>query len=238
VFLELTWNSPSWSISAEFFTYLIFATTVFLVKNKKMLIAIAFVYIAISGYFLLMISWEIETNIVSSGPIRCIYGFFTGVIAYFISLRLQNVRFNNSLPATLLLLACVWCVSNPDTIFYYRMSLPLLFAAAIVAVVKTSDATAITKILSNSKLVWLGTISYGVYMIHVAVIWCFNQTLRFIFKLPTKTNADGEVLIDISSIWLADLLMIFVIAITFVLASLSYRIVERPFYHGSSSKPM
>lgn len=234
---NLTWNYPSWSISAEFFTYLIFATTLLLVKNKKVLVTIAFLYIVISGYLLLMFSWGADINIVSNGPVRCVYGFFVGVIACLVSVRLRNVRLKNSLPAALLLVACVWCISNVGIIFYFEISLPLLFATAIVAVAKTSDRTTISKILSDVRLVWLGTISYGVYMIHAAVLWCLTQTLRFIFKFQIKSNGEGRLHIDISSVWLADLLTIFAIAVTVVLASLSYRMLEKPLY-SNLTNPM
>jgi peptidoglycan/LPS O-acetylase OafA/YrhL len=227
---NLTWNYPSWSISAEFFTYLIFATTLLIVKNKKVLVTIAFLYIVISGYLLLMFNWRSDINIISSGPARCVYGFFVGVVACLFSVRLQNLRLQNSLPATLLLILCVWGISNLDVIFYYNISLPLLFAAAIVAVAKTSDRTTISKILSDERFVWLGTISYGVYMIHAAVLWGLTQTLRFVFELPTKSDVDGRTVIDISSVWLADLLTIFAVAVTVVLASLSYRMLEKPLY--------
>lgn len=228
---DLTFNYPSWSISAEFFTYLIFATTLLLVKNSKKVIAIAFVYIAISGYMLMEFGWGSD-NI--GGPARCIFGFFLGVIAYFIADRLREESLQNSLPATLLLLVCVWCISNRDVIFYFEISLPLLFAMTIIAVSKTSGDTAITKVLSNEKFVWLGTISYGVYMIHAAVLWVLTQTLRVVFQFPNKTTVDGKVVIDISSVWLADLLTIFAIGITIGLASLSYHLLERPLYAGSS----
>jgi peptidoglycan/LPS O-acetylase OafA/YrhL len=232
VLSDLTFNGPSWSISAEFFTYLIFATTLLLVRNEKMLITVAFLYIAISGYLLLAIGWGTD-NV--GGPARCIYGFFLGVVACLVSGN--TARFENSLPATLLLIACVLCISNRDIIFYFEISLPLLFAIAIVAVAKTSDRTTISKILSDERLVWLGTISYGVYMIHMAVVWFLNQTLKFIFKLPIRTNEEGGLHIDISSIWLADLLTIFAIAVTVVLASFSYRMLEKPLY-SSSTKSM
>ena len=227
----LTFNGPSWSISAEFFTYLIFATTLLLVRNAKVLVTIAFLYLLISGYLLLAIGWGTD-NI--GGPARCVFGFFLGVLAYLVSNRLREAIVESSTPATLLLVACVWCVSNADIIFYSEISLPLLFAATVIAVSKTSSSATVTKILSNAKLVWLGTISYGVYMIHAAVLWGLTQTLRFVFEFPTKTNVEGKTVIDISSIWLADLLMIFALGITIFLASLSYRVLEKPLYADAS----
>jgi peptidoglycan/LPS O-acetylase OafA/YrhL len=44
------------------------------------------------------------------------------------------------------------------------------------------------KILSNKFLVYLGSISYGIYMIHFGVVWFFRQISRFFFNIPEEDN--------------------------------------------------
>ena len=224
----LTYNYPSWSISSEFYTYLIFAATTVLVKNKKVLIAITSLYITISGYFLFNSGWT--TNNIS-GPSRCIYGFFLGVAASFIFSKMQTITLKNSLIAGGLLVSCVFLISYHYILTHFKILLPIVFSTTIISVAKTSSNTAIFKLLSDSRLVWLGTISYGVYMIHAAVLWILTQILRFFFKFPTLVSNEGQMKVNVSSVWLADLLMIVAVIVTIILASVSYQKLEKPFYN-------
>ena len=39
----------------------------------------------------------------------------------------------------------------------------------------------VIQILNNKYLVYLGTISYGIYMIHGFIWWAMRQSLKYIF---------------------------------------------------------
>src|SRR3954471_14272442 len=76
----LTWNHPSWSISTEFYTYVIFAACVIaLKKHARVALAVAL----IAGPVLIMVLSERNMNTnYDWGLIRCVYGFAGGVMVW------------------------------------------------------------------------------------------------------------------------------------------------------------
>ena len=87
-----------------------------------------------------------------------------------------------------------------------------LAAAVIAAVVCVPDGL-MAKALSNRPLVWLGTISYGVYLWHYPV---------FVFVDNERTGLAGPSLLLLRTV------------VTLGLASASFYLVERPVIEGSS----
>lgn len=81
-------------------------------------------------------------------------------------------------------------------------------------------------VLENRRLVHLGTISYGVYMIHTAVWWVIMQVLRFGLNAPTAPDAFGREIAVIGNPVLAVVMAFIGVLITLVLAHLSYRYFE------------
>jgi len=71
-------------------------------------------------------------------------------------------------------------------------------------------------LLNTRAAIWLGDISYGIYLIHGLILWV---TLTVIGKFMMLSS------IDMSSFWFAIILVSFVVTL---LASLSYMLMERP----------
>ena len=75
---QLTWNAPSWSISAEFFAYLLFAGVVFVAGARSW---VWFVAAAVTApLFLLGFSTRHMDVSFDFGFIRCLYGFSLGAL--------------------------------------------------------------------------------------------------------------------------------------------------------------
>jgi peptidoglycan/LPS O-acetylase OafA/YrhL len=71
---SLTWNFPSWSISAEFYTYAIFGLTVLLSQKYKLLMSVVSILFVL-GAGSILLEKGMGTDYVT-GPSRCIYSFF------------------------------------------------------------------------------------------------------------------------------------------------------------------
>ena len=80
-------------------------------------------------------------------------------------------------------------------------------------------------------LVWLGTISYSVYMTHSGVWWATEQFYRFVLELPTLTTDTGQV-------WLlyppgTQLFYQGIqLALTLLVSQITYSLIEVPFRYG------
>ena len=106
----------------------------------------------------------------------------------------------------------------------YRYILaPLFFALTIFFTAKLKEDNIYYKILSNKFTVYLGSISYGIYMIHFGVIWFFRQISRFFFNISDYDN----ILIFHKNMSL--LLTIFILALVIFLSHISLHYFENKF---------
>lgn len=229
VLSELTYNYPSWSISAEFYTYAIFAAAIYLTRGRKNLL-FPILSITIVALYLLLKSTGLHTDNIS-GPTRCLYSFAIGVVVFHVFQLIEHrLRLGSSAPGIALLVLCVLSVirlgdhtSSLDTL------VPGLFGISVLVLNLTGEQTSLIQLLSRRWLVYLGTISYGIYMIH-AVVWRgIGKALRAIFHLPTGLNDEGKIAVLLPNPFIADALTIGGLAAIILLAHLSYQHIERRF---------
>lgn len=88
-FDQLTWNTPSWSISVEFFTYIIFALAIFTYRNKALLLAGIMTILCPIALVLLKPNMDVNYDY---GLIRCLYGFSVGHICFHLYQRYLAYR--------------------------------------------------------------------------------------------------------------------------------------------------
>jgi peptidoglycan/LPS O-acetylase OafA/YrhL len=165
-----TYNPPAWSISVEFYTYLIFALLILL--NKKP----GRIFLIISSISVLILIIDITYEM--KNLIRCFAGFFLGCS---ISCFLHKITTKPSryISLQLLLLLIVFLQTKNSSKFDFLIF--ILTAVLITSLISTSDGI-LNKILTNKILLWLGEISYTIYMSQVFVIWAVSQFLLRIIK--------------------------------------------------------
>jgi peptidoglycan/LPS O-acetylase OafA/YrhL len=210
-----TFNGPAWSISVEFYTYMIFGLIVLFAKRAHL--AVMATIASISCYLL------VNNQAAGFAPILlCFTGFFSGCLTAFLASRHRYVLPRHSV---LLTLVCL--------IFYLQFkphgSFDLLIfpitALLILAVVNGGEE--ITKrVLRTKFLAWLGLISYSVYMTHLAVLWLFIQVHRVILKRP-ETLVTGKSVPQLSVIE-AGVTYVVAIFLIMVVSALTYRYIEAP----------
>jgi peptidoglycan/LPS O-acetylase OafA/YrhL len=140
-------------------------------------------------------------------------------------------KIQNSFSAILLLAVSVSVVVLLDHSRANQLAVfvPLVFALTVLVVVSTNESTMINTVLGSQYLVYLGTISYGIYMVHAAIWYVLRQTLRFGFQLPVETDSEGKVSVVFGNIYLADIVVIIGVALIVLTAHLSYRFIETKF---------
>ncbi|WP_426130128.1 acyltransferase family protein [Pararhizobium sp. PWRC1-1] len=224
-----TFNLPSWSISVEFWTYLVFALTIGFFRLRLM--TAAALSIGAAAVLLYLEQGMLETQPIFA-LVRCIYSFFLGSCVAFLFVR-GSYRVG-SLTA-LLFLACsvagVWYLGGTRA----EIALPVLFAMTIFVVAGLKQASAARRVLEYPAFVWLGTVSYSIYMTHSIVGWVVTQVLRFGLKLPTVAAENGYVGVQLSreaSLGVALLSIVAVLLTSWV----TYKYIEDPFRHGWPSR--
>jgi peptidoglycan/LPS O-acetylase OafA/YrhL len=226
---KTTFNLPSWSISVEFWTYLVFALTIGFFRLRLMTAAALSIGAACLLFYL-------EKGALETQPVfalaRCIYSFFLGSCMAFLFAR-GNHR-TGSFTASVFLassVASVWYLGGTNA----EIALPVLFAVTIFVVAGLQPASIARRFLEIPSFVWLGTISYSIYMTHSIVGWVVTQVLRFGLKLPTVAEENGYIGVQLSS---GASLGVALLSIAAVLLTswATYRYIEDPFRHGWPSR--
>jgi peptidoglycan/LPS O-acetylase OafA/YrhL len=224
------WNGPAWSIGAEFYVYLLFALVLLTAPRRLVPLSIGLSVTALALIFCLAPDFMNSTW--DYGTIRCIAGFFAGVLAYNGHECLKRAGvFRATLyelgAVALVVLFVVGAGDGPDRVSAVSLLAPLVFAAAVVVFASERGLMSLL-VLRARPFRALGRYSFSIYMIHqpLLIALCYGVWLN---GLPTKifgaAGAQGPMASP--DLLLAD----FVLAIVLVAAA-SYRFVETPARNG------
>jgi|3_EtaG_2_1085321.scaffolds.fasta_scaffold01065_10 peptidoglycan/LPS O-acetylase OafA/YrhL len=218
----LSYNYPSWSVSIEFYTYATFALIFFLFASKPLRIVTSIVLVIVSGlilYFTDSVYPETQTAI-----FRCMYSYYLGVVLFYIY---NNFKLNVApvfVYLSFILMFTCWYYGN----FVSSLLTPFTYSFIFLSLLWSGDSI-IKRILSAPKLVFLGTVSYGIYMIHAAVYYAISLVMEKIFMyrmVEDPETGNPYLLVDPM---LGTALLLLGMVLTVYLAHLSYRYLETPF---------
>lgn len=193
VFDQLSYNVPSWSISAEFFAYLTFAVTMVLFRPKKgSHILFICAGICLTYYSLAQVKPDLNINY-DLGFVRCLAGFFTGVVTAWV-LQSAYPKFKGgqangfNLIATLIEIGAVCTMllfisqaSGTQQFFIAPFAFVFVFIFAL-------GKGSVSKCLSGPICRYLGKISYSIYMVHFLIAIIFGVIAEQI--IPKVLGAD------------------------------------------------
>lgn len=171
----LTWNVPSWSISAEWFVYLLFPPiAVFFhacVRSVKahLLCAAIFLFSIYIIYAVCGVS-SLGSLVPGAPLVRALFQFLAGAVAgsLFIHHGPLIRRYHWVSGAFGVLLAVLMTLVDLPN----YATIPLLFF--LVTLFLSADTGPVSRVLSNKLLVYLGEISYSTYMVHYFVYNVFR----------------------------------------------------------------
>lgn len=153
----LTWNYPSWSISAEFFTYFIFAGAVVTMGRRTWLAMLAAVAVCP------LVLYALKGHIVATydySLIRCIYGFSCGALTWALFTKREIGGSLMEMVAVALALAFITATGHNAI----SLMAPLFFS--LLVWVFASEAGLASALLKQRPFLLLGTLSYSIYMLH------------------------------------------------------------------------
>ncbi|WP_380787533.1 acyltransferase family protein [Sphingomonas sp. R86521] len=202
---RLTWNDPSWSISAELGAYLLFPLLVRAVDWRRVPTP---VLLGIAAAILLLLhvamgAPTLGTGIPRFGLLRCIAEFATGTIVAALWLRWRGRGRAPIVAGTGLVLLIAWLLGAPETLV-----VPAAFASLLLVLALTSGAPG--NPLEARWLHYLGEISYATYLGHF-MLWV-------VFKLAFVSDASAV------PAGLIGLYLVLVLGASIAL----YHMVERP----------
>jgi peptidoglycan/LPS O-acetylase OafA/YrhL len=217
-----SFNSPSWSISAEYFTYFIFAFAVFMAAWQRALLRLTFAALALLplGYLLWNGSLTGDDRL-----LRCLGGFFGGTLVYLAWTRLQpglQRRLGRGLAAHAAELAAV---ALAGLALWYcgegRGQFLTLGCFALLVFLLADGAGVVTRFLKHRYIQALGKWSYSIYMVHFTIILLLSDLAKLFWSRGPS----------VFMYWHAGrvaLLTLLLVTLVLGVASLTYRYVEDP----------
>ncbi|MCD6010982.1 MAG: hypothetical protein K0Q79_844 [Flavipsychrobacter sp.] len=185
----LVLNSPAWSISVEMLFYAVFPFFLLLLnKNTKLFIGITVVLFLLSQYFHLKYytsRWSLPDSIVDTvffNPVMHISQFLIGMIGgYLYTNNRSSMPKSNWIAAGLLLLIIALIIYRPDNVSYHVGLIAPVFMIFVLSVAVNNAS-----ILNLQWFVFLGEISYGIYILQFPVFKFLEAVNKQYMHIPKQ----------------------------------------------------
>jgi peptidoglycan/LPS O-acetylase OafA/YrhL len=236
-FHGVAWNGPAWSIGAEFYTYALFAA-VTLLSGVRRLVPVAIGVMLLAMGAILLVAPTYMNSTADYGFIRCIAGFFGGVLTYHLHQRLRH----RALPmatlweVTAVVLTGLFIASvgiGPDEVRPWSVLAPVAFGAAILVFAR--EGGMVSAALRTRPLRALGGWSYSIYLIHMPLlillaygIWLYGDVAGVAVRQQVDVLGHAKTLYDLGNPLLTTALLAFFVGLVIALASFTYARIEEP----------
>ena len=239
IYNHITFNYPSWSISVEFYTYFVFAIVVLLSNGTRAILTMAALIAAASFGGLIYRGFTVLGDTNDFAIIRCLTGFFIGVLTFAFYEHWHNRAKSNSRARltswlTLIVLTGFACYLE----FKHRGVSDFAIypiSAALVLMVALSASKGPMKFLGSAPFVWLGTVSYSIYMVHASVEWGVAQFLRFVMHTKQAQLPYHDTPVLEPNAFAGILATMVYVLIVLLLSHFTYTRIEKPLRDWSKS---
>jgi len=213
---SISWNYPSWSISAEMVAYLVFCLLAVHIKNINNYYRVpAFLLISTLSLILVrIITGSFDIEITSNfSMFRCMFGFYLGCAVYELHKKINILNFKpigytlvETIALSISLLSTMYLAED------YNFLLPVIYSLTIF--IFALEKGIFSNFLSHNLFITVGKYSYSIYMTHAAI--------AIVFEIIVK-------IMNIKSPIMLSLILVIYIFVIFGFSSVTYKYVEVKF---------
>jgi len=227
-----TWNVPSWSISTELYTYVLFAVCSVLLPRRLLGVAVAF--IALCGAYIYTHAPTMNVTY-DYGYARTVMGFFCGYLVYRAWRVLPPLPRKWATPAELVCTVGLFTFFGFGGATRFSILAPVLYLIPIL--VFTYDRGIVSKALMTRPMQALGLWSYSIYLVHEFIFLVLTRGLSLVqnrsemqFFVERGTWPDGTPIsvLSFGGVWSMDLLTVFMLGVVTVVSAGMSRWIEIP----------
>ena len=208
-------NGASWSISSEMISYLAFGIiSIYTIGKRKNLIIATLIFICIA--FSVYNGSHFNTG--DYGFIRGLISFNFGFFVWYTS-NLKTIKqipnvFEYMIPVMLLIIFYVMhnYLNEYNKEMFGLFIVPIFFSLSIAVLLRTNGG--LSNFLSSKPLVFLGDISYSIYLNHALMVIVIPKIIFSLFKVPQNTFTEL-------------FLLILIIALTIIVSNYTYLYIEK-----------
>lgn len=226
---DQNWNTVSWSISVEFYTYIVFFLMLSVFRagfrgwHAWSLAMAAYAALWGLGEGTLLKTYDY-------GILRAVGGFFLGVGVYTVHQHHQvtwGAVTSSLVEIGVVIVLAIAVIASEGS----RLGQLLTFGvfAVTVYVFAAQRAGMISRLLLTSPMLFFGKLSYSVYMVHMLVFTVAAVAAHYVLKMPSVVveRAGADLVRYINTPW-ADVITIVLMAVVIGLSWFSYRWIEAP----------
>ncbi|VVO31589.1 acyltransferase family protein [Pseudomonas fluorescens] len=218
----LSFNYPSWSISIEYYTYMIFAVILSIAFGVRTWVWATMVFVALALMYAGNTFFTIES-------LRGIAYFFTGCLAYAVYLKLPHPSRAKTWLLTVLEVvavaaALVFVVSD-----FAAKSLVASPLFGVIVVIFAFDGGAVSRLLAGRVFGFLGKLSYSIYLTHAAILFCLVSAFMVAEKVlgvDIAPMVDGTRYLDTGNALFNNIIALLVVGSVVLVSMFTYRYVE------------
>lgn len=219
----ISFNPPAWSISIEYYMYMIFFVTLLLKSPLKIL---SWFFISMTMFYFIIIGFNVDPVI-----LRGLSAFFLGILVYVSYKKLSTKIKISSLYFTLLegiLLFLVPYLLTLHIVSYKPLIMTGLFS--FIVFVFAFEKGLLSSFLKHKIFLYFAKLSYSIYMTHVFILFSFLWLIILIekiFKIELTPMIGNIVYIDLGTALYNNLLIVFLLAVIVFVSHFTYKYVEQ-----------
>ena len=221
---QLTWNTPSWAVSTEFYTYIVFALLLGAATGAgKRIFAGIFIVVGSLGVLIFVSRYGMHETF-DFGFFRCLYGFFFGSLAYE-TWRRWPVRSGTIVEAAALVLTVIYLLYASGHAVLEYLSAPVF---AMIVLAFAGDGGAISRVLCTEPILKLGQWSYAIYLVQMFIITLIFSALDTAHLGVTRIGSDGSEMVVLDNALLSNAVTLIYLAVVIAVGALAWRFIEIP----------
>ena len=215
----LSYNIPSWAVSAEFISSFLFGLSILIFRSKLIFFSIAFF---IFSWFIFTIqNFSFISYLGPKAIFSCLSSYYLGSLIFFFNQNRKKFFLNNFLLQFINFIILIFFIytKTHTNIIIFNISILLLY------LINIDKKFFFYNFLTNKYLIFLGTISYSIYLSHYFVYFFVTQIFRYILKLEkidSYSNLEPDYFIYLTK-------LILCVAITIFLSKFTYNYIENKF---------